>query len=79
MAIEIAQNLFSPRFCKWPWFWLRYKMDIISGHSNSYMEVYVIAHTKEKPCTTNWNLSQNSLGNYKSQKSEQNLPENVYY
>ena len=42
------------------------------------LNVYVIAHTTEKPCTTNWYFSQNLSGN-ESQKSEQNLTENVYY
>ena len=59
----------SSRFRKWPWMlnWNKWLVDIptqilltITGYidysSRCKLDVYVIAHTKEKPCKTNWYL-----------------------
>ena len=67
-------NIYSPRFCKWPWIlnWSKWILlvDIptqilftiigsIDYSSRCKLDIYVIAHTKEKPCTIKWYLSQN--------------------
>ena len=86
-------DAFRPRFCKSPkilnWSKWILLIDIptqilltimgsIDYSSRWTLDVYVIAYIKEKPCTTNWYLSQKLYGN-ESQMSEQKLSENIYY
>ena len=48
-------------------------------HSSMFkLDIYVIAHTKEKPRTIHWYLLQN-LQAYESQKSEKNLDFDGWY